>query len=96
MLLSRIVRALRTVLVLVALILGATVSCRTADASAATTVAPGHAICPVCACEGDLACQDVRIRADTPSTVRDGITYWFCSPDCRRKFEKDPAAYLPR
>jgi hypothetical protein len=98
MLPSRIVRALGTVLVLVlvALISGATQSCRSTEASAATTVAPGHAICPVCASDGDLACQDVTIRSDTPSTVRDGVTYWFCSADCRRKFEKDPAAYLPR
>ena len=96
MLLSRIVRALRTVLVVAALLSGAA-ACRSApDASAATSVAPGHAICPVCAVEGDLACQDVKIRSATPSTVRDGITYYFCSADCLRKFEKDPRAFLAR
>jgi hypothetical protein len=94
MLPSRIVRPLRTVLVLVALFSGAA-ACRSAsDASAATTVAPGHAICPVCAEEGDLACQDVKIRPDTPSTVRNGITYYFCSADCRWRFERDPQAYV--
>jgi len=95
MLLSPIVHALRNVLLLVALVSGAA-ACRSADASAATMVAPGHAICPVCAADGDLACQDVKIRPDTPSTARDGITYFFCSAECRRKFEKDPRAYLGR
>jgi len=23
-----------------------------------------------------------------------GVTYYFCSPGCRRSFEKDPAKYL--
>jgi len=96
MLLSRFVRALRSGLVVAALLSGAA-ACRSApDASAETTVAPGHAICPVCATEGDLACQDVKIRPETPSTVRDGITYYFCSAYCLRKFEKDPRAYLGR
>ena len=24
----------------------------------------------------------------------DGVTYWFCGPGCRRRFEEDPASYL--
>jgi YHS domain-containing protein len=90
------VAPLRVLLVLGAL-LACVPACRSAaNASASTSVAPGHAICPVCEADGDLACQDVKIRSDTPSTTRDGITYYFCSAECRRKFEKDPQAYLGR
>jgi YHS domain-containing protein len=96
MLLSRIVPSLRAVLLIATLLSGAAACRSAADASAATSVAPGHAICPVCAADGDLACQDVTIRTDTASTVRDGITYYFCSAECRRKFERDPGAYLAR
>jgi xanthine dehydrogenase accessory factor len=28
--------------------------------------------------------------------THDGVTYYFCSPGCRQKFEKDPAAYATK
>jgi xanthine dehydrogenase accessory factor len=34
-------------------------------------------------------------RAGHP-LAHDGVTYYFCSTSCRRKFELDPAAYAPR
>jgi hypothetical protein len=55
-----------------------------------------HAQCLVCKSEGDLACVDVTVRADTPRTVFHGTTYYFCSEQCRTDFEKDPQKYLPR
>jgi YHS domain-containing protein len=66
-------------------------ACRATSASAAPE--PGHAQCPVCKCEGDLACVDVKIEADTPHTTVDGKTVYFCSEDCCCTFEKDPRAY---
>ncbi|MDQ3898309.1 MAG: YHS domain-containing protein [Actinomycetota bacterium] len=24
----------------------------------------------------------------------EGVTYWFCATGCRRRFERDPAAYI--
>lgn len=55
-----------------------------------------HAQCLVCKSEGDLACVDVKVHADTPRTVFQGTTYYFCSEQCRKEFEKDPQKYLPR
>lgn len=55
-----------------------------------------HAECLVCKSEGDLACVDVTIEADTPRTDYNGVTYYFCSTQCRSDFEKHPAQYLHR
>lgn len=30
----------------------------------------------------------------TETTVHDGVTYYFCNPGCRQRFESDPTAYL--
>lgn len=53
-----------------------------------------HAQCLVCKSEGDLACVDVRVHDDTPRTTYQGETYYFCSEQCRKDFEKDPERYL--
>jgi len=55
-----------------------------------------HAQCLVCKSEGDLACVDVRVKSDTPRTTYKGATYYFCSDQCRKDFEKDPERYLAR
>ena len=57
---------------------------------------PGEAECPVCAHEGDLACLCVPIGPDTPRLERDGVTYWFCSEECRAAFAARPSLYAPR
>jgi hypothetical protein len=66
-------------------------SCRSTSPTAA--LAPGHAQCPVCKCEGDLACIDVKIDPDTPRLTVDGKTVYFCSEACCCAFEKDPQSY---
>jgi YHS domain-containing protein len=53
-----------------------------------------HAQCLVCKSEGDLACVDVKVHDDTPRTEYMGKTYYFCSEQCRKEFEKDPRRYL--
>ena len=99
MLPCRIVTHRRAVVVLLLGLAGApgAIACRTAaDSAGAIAVAPGHAICPVCRANGDLACLDVAIRADTPRTSHAGSTYYFCSRECQEEFERKPEAYLPR
>jgi YHS domain-containing protein len=59
-------------------------------------LAQGHARCPVCDYEGDLACIDVTVEPGTPSTDWNGTTYYFCSWRCRRDFERTPEKYVHR
>ena len=51
--------------------------------------------CPVCEAEGDLACLWVRIAEDTPSSTYLGHTYFFCSEQCKKDFDRKPAKYVP-
>jgi len=53
-----------------------------------------HAQCLVCKSEGDLACVDVVVDERTPRTSYGGATYYFCSEQCRRDFEREPEPYL--
>ena len=55
--------------------------------------APGHACCPVCECEGDLACVDVTVHGDTPTVEFGGRKFYFCSDECRCRFERAPQRY---
>jgi Cu(I)/Ag(I) efflux system membrane fusion protein len=46
----------------------------------------------------DLVCgmnvDPKKAAAAGKTAVRDGTTYYFCSDECKEKFEKDPAKYL--
>jgi YHS domain-containing protein len=53
-----------------------------------------HAQCPVCKHEGDLACVDVVVDPQTPHATFGGRTYYFCSDDCRTRFERRPSDYV--
>src|SRR3954454_8926337 len=61
----------------------------------ASSVADGkpHGECLVCKHNADLACVDIPIDDSTPRRVYNGQTYYFCSDDCAKAFDKDPAAY---
>ncbi|MDB5321027.1 MAG: hypothetical protein JWN40_2658 [Phycisphaerales bacterium] len=61
--------------------------------TASQSAAP-HAECLVCKYDADLACVDVKVVPETPSTTYDGKIYYFCSKSCCKKFEKDPAKYV--
>jgi YHS domain-containing protein len=63
--------------------------------SGASPVADGktHGECLVCKHNSDLACVDIVVDDSTPRRVRDGQTYYFCSEDCAKAFDKDPATY---
>lgn len=54
--------------------------------------APGpllsEAIDPVCG-------MTVAVSSAAATAVHEGVTYYFCAPGCRRRFESDPAAYRP-
>ena len=42
----------------------------------------------------DPVCGMTVATKDAKSTVYDGAVYYFCSPDCRDKFEASPASHL--
>ena len=65
-----------------------------ASSRAPTATGQPHAECLVCKHNADLACVDVTVENQTPRCVCNGQTYYFCSDDCRRAFEKNPAKYL--
>jgi YHS domain-containing protein len=89
--------ALRPALRSIALAVAAavvSVACRSTGEEARRIEArPGHAVCSVCRCTGDLGCMDVEVGPTTPHATYQGQTYWFCSCSCRDDFERDPAAY---
>ena len=65
---------------------------KTAAAPAAAgpaTPAPAQAIDPVCG-------MTVPATAASFPLAHDGVTYYFCCTNCRRRFEQDPAAYAPK
>ncbi len=49
-------------------------------------VPPDRAVDPVCG----MTVQ----TASAKSAVHNGLVYYFCSQDCRQKFESNPASYL--
>ena len=70
-------------------------ACRSAAEEAQLIHArPGHAVCTVCQCTGDLGCMDVEVGPKTPQAQYEGRTYYFCSETCRAAFERDPRAYV--
>ena len=74
--------------VLIALLSG----CAASPQHASSAAGP-HSECLVCKANADLACVDVSVDGATPRCSYDGKTYYFCSDECRTKFEKDPGKY---
>ena len=52
--------------------------------------------CWVCVHENDLACVKVNVDSKTPSAEYNGVTYHFCSEDCKKEFLANPAKYAPK
>ncbi len=67
-----------------------------ADGSTAAAAAGPHAQCLVCKKNADLACVDVSVSSKTPTYMYNGASYYFCSDECREKFEKNPQSYLEK
>ena len=73
----------------------ASASTATALASAGTQPGPGTAPAP--AQTVDPVCgMTVPATAASFPLAHDGVTYYFCSTSCRRRFEQDPAAHAPK
>ena len=51
---------------------------------------PDKALCPVCAIRGEG--EEERVKAHAK---HDGKDYFFCSENCRKEFDQDPAAFIP-
>ncbi len=49
---------------------------------------------PVCLHNGDLGCINVRVDEATPRSTHQGKTYYFCTENCRKVFEKAPGQYV--
>jgi hypothetical protein len=77
-----------------ALVATATMACRAGSSPQSEVSDPACAECPVCKAEGDLACVKVRVRSDTPCSCHCGCTYYFCSEECKKRFEQKPERYL--
>ena len=74
-------------------------STTTAPASAGTTPAPGApaATTPAQAQAVDPVCgMTVQATPASYPLAHDGVTYYFCCTNCRRRFAQDPAAYATR
>ena len=69
--------------------------CATDQSELAHTTGPTDT-CYVCKYNNDLACVCVKVKDTTPKTEYAGHTYYFCSDDCRKAFEKKPVKYLPK
>jgi len=52
-----------------------------------------HAECTVCKFNADLACIDVAVDDKTPRCTYDGKTFFFCSDQCCKKFQKTPTKF---
>jgi xanthine dehydrogenase accessory factor len=59
----------------------------TTPASPAQLVEEAVAVDPVCG-------MTVTIAGTTETCVHDGVTYYFCGPGCRSRFEQDASRYL--
>ncbi len=43
----------------------------------------------------DPVCK-MTVGKNSVSTIYQGITYYFCSEDCRREFERNPEKYIEK
>jgi xanthine dehydrogenase accessory factor len=68
---------------------GAGTSTQDAPDATGRTLAPAQAVDPVCG-------MTVPTTAAGFPLAHDGVTYYFCSTNCRRRFEQDPAAHAPK
>ncbi len=44
----------------------------------------------------DPVCKTWLPNTSGPSTIYQGVTYYFCGEMCRQEFVKDPARYVPK
>lgn len=49
---------------------------------------------PVCVYFADMGCIDVAVMENTPRSMYEGRTYYFCSQRCKEDFDKKPSKYL--
>ena len=64
--------------------------------SAPRAMSSAHSECLVCKKNADLACVDIDVDKTTPSAAYNGKTYYFCSDECKKEFEKNPAKFAGR
>lgn len=52
-----------------------------------------HTECLVCKKNADLACLNIKVTDQTPRSIYNGQTYYFCSPECKTAFDQQPSKY---
>jgi YHS domain-containing protein len=86
---------MKTILLSTLFAMFALVGCVSQEASPQSANAP-HAECLVCKHNADLACVDVAVTPNTPHAQYQGSDYYFCSDECRGKFNQNPALYVKK
>lgn len=79
-------KTLAKVMLTAALAIPMTMSLVAQDKKAAKPAEPAQAVDPVCGMTVDTKTAD--------KSVVKGKTYYFCSPDEKKDFDKDPAKYI--
>lgn len=49
---------------------------------------------PVCAYLSDMGCINIVADESTPKSTYEGVTYYFCSEECKKDFDKNPSKYF--
>ncbi len=49
---------------------------------------------PVCAYLSDMGCINIAVSDNTPKSTYEGVTYYFCSKECKVDFDRNPLKYL--
>ena len=70
--------------------------CTTTGAQRTATDTAPYAECLVCKHEADLACLNVKVTDQTPRSVYNAQAYYFCSQECKTKFDQQPTKYAGR
>ena len=88
---------LPTLLTIVFLLFSTAVGCEekhaSAPASSAESVVMPHGFKAKCLTCGD---HEFDVLADTARTDHAGATYYFCTPDCKAEFLKNPDTYVKK
>ena len=55
---------------------------------------PPKVVDPVCAYFSDMGCINIVVEESTSKSTYEGITYYFCSKECKEDFDKNPSKFL--
>jgi YHS domain-containing protein len=65
-----------------------------ASTTTSSNRAQPYVIDPVCAYFSDMGCIHITVDEDTPKSLYEGVTYYFCHQECKNDFDKNPSKFL--